>query len=266
MGKSFDEMLKGVLDLQKEVGEFQLGYFRNLATDHIREKQAKDLVTEADVKSEQLLKKGLLDIFPDAAFFGEESGRSGDSKFLWVVDPIDGTTNFVSGLDQFCISVALLEDDKPVLGSIFRPPTQESFTAIDGAGAFHNQRPLAKRGPTTVDSSLIATGFPYRSLDLRRSFYKCADRVLDETRGIRRMGSAALDLAFVASGFFEGFWETDLQPYDVAAGLVLLNETGCSYSDFSGKAYDPFTQRSLVCGAPGVFEFLQGVTASAYEF
>ena len=166
---------------------------------------------------------------------------------------------------QFCISIGLMNQSEPIVGSIYKPTHKEFFTAIAGKGAFHNGRALKKCQPRKLEESLVATGFPYRSMDLRKSFYKCADDVLDSTRGIRRMGSAALDLAYLACGFFQGFWETDLKSYDVAAGLVLLKETGCQYSNFKGQTYDPFNDRTFVAGEPNTYQFLQELTSKHYS-
>ena len=257
-------LLEKIMEVQRSVGSFQLTKFRQLDSSDIQEKQRKELVTQIDIESEKIIKSQLSSLFPEASFLGEESGRSGDSEYLWVVDPIDGTTNFVSGLDQFCISIGLMANNNPILGAIYKPTHKEFFTAIEGNGAFHNGRRLNSKRTVKITESLIATGFPYRSLDLRKSFYKCADEVLDSTRGIRRMGSAALDLANLACGFFQGFWETDLQSYDVAAGLVLLKETGCHFSNFQGEPYNPFVDRSFVAGEPDTFKFLQALTEKYY--
>lgn len=260
-------LLDQVKILQQKVGHYQLKHFRKLPPGSGDEKAERELFSEVDLNSEKKIKKGLESLIPNAGFFGEETGKNGviDNKNkYWVVDPIDGTTNYLSGLDQFNISIGLIVEGTPVLGSIYRPSSGEFFCAIKGLGAWHGRKKLPKHLPMPLGSSLVGTGFPYRSPQMQNSFFKCAEEVLNLSRGIRRLGSAALDLSYVACGYLQGFWETDLMPYDVCAALVLLEETGCPYSIFTGNNYNLLEDKSLVAGLPGVYTELKEIINRHY--
>lgn len=257
-------LLTAMIAAAREAGAFQLSEFRCREPGWGDTKAAHDFVSFVDVESERRIKAELVQALPEAAFYGEETEQRRGAKYTWIVDPLDGTTNYLSGLDHFAVSIALWEGDKPKLAVIYKPTTAELFTAVDGQGAWRNGVILAQAAPMVCESALIATGTPYRSPDTAQAFYHALDQVLKKFRDVRRCGSAALDLAYVAAGFFQGFWEVDLQPYDVAAGLLLLKETGHPYSTFHGSSYDPFQHRSLVTGRPGVYETLQRQVAAAY--
>ena len=262
--KQHQELALEVLNIQKEVGDFQKRYFRNLPPEAVEEKAEKDLVTKIDIESEHLIREKLSQLTPGAEFFGEEMEKSSKRENLWIIDPIDGTTNFVHGLDQFCISIGYFDKSQIQIGCIYKPIGGDTFKAIRDHGLEYNGKPIPKSRSKSMEDSLIATGFPFRSRNLQVAFFKCADKVLEEARGIRRFGSAALDLAYVACGFFQGFWETDLQPYDVAAGILMIEESGCLYSQFSGENYRLFSDDSLVVGSESIFDRLQKITHSCY--
>lgn len=262
---SYAGLLEPVIALTRRIGEFQMSRFRSLPPGGGEEKQKRDLVSEVDFTSEQMLLDSLKTLLPEAGFFGEETGRSGRQDLVWVIDPLDGTTNYLSGLDQFCISVALVGEGGTELGVVLRPASGEVFSAFRGGGLLHNG---ARAQPLPTDMSLaesvIGTGFPYRSHDLVKPFFACAEEVLGESRALRRFGAAALDLSYVACGFLQAFWESDLQPYDVAAALLFLEEQGCTVTNSKGKPYDMFNDRLIICGLPSVHQELIALVSRLY--
>jgi len=198
-----------------------------------------NLVTEMDARAEALVVDGLLAAFPEDAILAEERGaRSGRSGRRWIIDPLDGTTNYAHGLPVFGVSIALEERGRVLLGVVYDPSQRELFVAERGAGAFCNDARLAVSSAATLDASLLATGFPY---DIRVN----PDNNLAEypvfavrTRGVRRMGSAVIDLAWVAAGRFDGFWELRLGPWDVAAGGLMVEEAGGRLTSLTGGPVD----------------------------
>ncbi len=255
--------LENVKGLMRRVGEYQKKQFRTFQHGSGDEKTEREYVSHVDIESEKMLHEGLTEIFPEAAFYGEETLKD-RGEYTWVVDPLDGTINYLSGIDHWAISVALLKGDEPILGVVLKPFSAETFCAIKNFGAFYNNQPLKQVLHLPMKMSLIGTGFPFRSPDTKGHFFPCAEEVLFSSRGLRRIGSAALDLCKVAAGFLQGFFEVDLEPYDAAAGLLMLQETGCQVTNFSGGPYDLFGSRTLVAGFPGVHDELQLICAKHY--
>ena len=254
MGFDFDRDV--VRELVVKVGEFQMGYFRRMEADSTEVKSLRETVSFVDVESEKMLMAGLMPLVEGAGFYGEESGRSGGQDLVWVVDPLDGTTNFLSGLDQFSISVALVEDGVSVFGVVYKPFSGEVYEGEVGKGVRYNGEVRQARMISDPSEALFMTGFPYRSPDRAEGFFRAAAEILTLGRGIRRSGSAALDVAQVSLGWVQGFWETDLQPYDVAAGLVMLRENGMVVTNERGEDFDMFTDTLMVVGQPVVHEDL----------
>jgi len=204
-----------------------------------------DLVTDVDRACEAVILDVLGSAFPEHAILAEESGRRGDHEFLWVVDPLDGTTNFAHGYPQVSVSLALRRGDETMLGIVYDPIREELFVARRGGGAFLNDRRLAVSGASELDVSLLASGFPYdrrEHADFYLSFFKA---FMLRTQGIRRAGSAALDLCWVGAGRVDGFWEWKLKPWDTAAGTLVVEEAGGRVSDFCGDRHDPFGEQTL---------------------
>lgn len=219
-------------------GEILRSYFGK--TFEIRKKGATDLVTEADIRSEKQIIETIRNAFPDHSVLAEESGvREGTARYQWIIDPLDGTTNFSHGLSFFAVSVAFAVGGNVVVGIVFCPITGEIFTAVSGEGAELNGRTIRVSESFPLSESLLVTGFPY---DLKKMhiptlltrFTNC----LKAAQGIRRFGSAALDLCLVACGRFDGFWEQHLNPWDTAAGALIAKEAGATVTDFSNH---PFT-------------------------
>jgi myo-inositol-1(or 4)-monophosphatase len=272
-------LLETIRPAAAEAGLLQLAHWRALHADATaggaswaEEKVSKELVTFVDRESEALIAKALKDALPAASFYGEE-GEKTRSALTWVVDPLDGTTNYVCGLDWFCVSIALFEGEgeasRPVLGLVHRPAADEWLWATRGGGAWESARgQAARRLPpakeTRLRHSLVCTGTPYRSPDTVSAFYEAAAEVTAAALDLRRMGSAALELCQVAAGRIQAFWEADLQPYDVGAALLLLEETGCPVSTFAGSRYDPFVSRGMVTGSPGAAQELREIVARRY--
>ena len=199
-----------------------------------------DLVTEADRKSEALIVTRLKTHFPQHAILAEESGgaKTSTAPYCWHVDPLDGTTNFVHGYPCFAVSIGLLEEGEPLVAVVYNPINRELFTAMRGEGAFLNQRRIGVSSIEKLAKSLLATGFPSQKRTQNPNIFYYWDFTL-HSHGVRRDGSAALDLCAVACGRFEGFWEFGLKSWDTAAGILLVREAGGFVSDFSGLPYHP---------------------------
>lgn len=215
-----------------------------------------DLVTQADVETEKAILEVIREHFPNDHILAEESGGTPELKErTWIVDPIDGTTNFAHGFPNYCISIAFYKDGTPSAGLVFNVPVDELFTAEAGKGAYLNDKPI-KVGPARIaGEALIATGFPYRDLSVLDDYMKVMMKVIRETQSIRRPGSAAYDLACVAAGRFDGFWEYALSAWDVAAGALLIREAGGTISDWNGGEGWLFGKR-LVAGNPAIHHYL----------
>ncbi|EDM28338.1 inositol monophosphatase (Extragenic suppressor protein) [Lentisphaera araneosa HTCC2155] len=258
------KFIEEVERLLQGVGDFQLDNFRDLEVQE-EEKEPRELVSFVDRQSESMLFEGLSPLYPEAEFWGEENGKRGEADWMWLVDPLDGTTNYLNHLDQFSISVALLYKGKPQFGAVYKPISSEFFHAFKGLGFFHNHKQLhSLQTQRSFEKAMIGTGFPYRSPDLKDQFFSLIEDLMPRCRGIRRFGSAALDLSYVAAGWLQGFWESDLQPYDVGAGLLFLEEMGMTVSNHKGEAYDMNVDRMLVTAKPEVHKELLARVADHY--
>ena len=204
-----------------------------------------DFVSSADLRAEQTLQHELGHARPDYAFLMEESGNvaaptpSSDTSRRWIIDPLDGTTNFLHGLPHFAISIALEERGEIIAGVVYDPIKDEMFWAEKGAGAYLNDRRLRVSGRNTLETAVIGTGAPFKGHGEAPQFLAELNAVMAATAGMRRWGSAALDLAYVAAGRFDAFWERDLSPWDTAAGLILVREAGGYVSEINGKSFRP---------------------------
>ena len=201
----------------------------------INDKGYNDFVTEVDLASEREIIRVLKASYPDHAFLGEETGLSHQADNIWIIDPLDGTTNFLHGFPQYCISIALEEKGEITQAVIYDPNRNDLFTATKGQGAYLNQRRMRVSNKSKLKESILGTGFPFRDFQHLPVYLKIFEDVVRGTSGIRRPGSAALDLAYVAAGWFDGFFEINLSKWDIAAGGLLVTEAGGIVSDFSEK-------------------------------
>lgn len=200
-----------------------------------------DLVTRADLESERIIKAAITGNFPDDAILAEESGRSGrdDAEFLWAIDPVDGTINYAHGLPLYCISVGILCENRPVAGIVSMPALRDHYRAVEGEGAFKNGHRIHVSATNDFSRALTVTGFPYDRERVMDDLLTGVRRVLERARGVRRTGSAALDLCWLAEGRFDAYYETNLNPWDTCAGTVILREAGGRMSDFNGNDHVP---------------------------
>jgi myo-inositol-1(or 4)-monophosphatase len=203
--------------------------------DSVEHKGFNDLVSYVDKEAEKQLVAKLHAIFPEAGFITEEGTNTTQGEvYNWVIDPLDGTTNFVHGLPVFAVSIGLMEKDVVVLGVVYEVNRKECFHAYKGGGAFCNETRLQVSKAPNLAASLIATGFPYYQFDLIDRYLNSMKSLMQKTHGLRRLGSAAVDLCYVAAGRTEGYFEYNLNSYDVAAGVILVQEAGGQVTDFAG--------------------------------
>lgn len=207
----------------------------------IRMKGEVDLVTEVDLASEEAIRGVLSRLASGQAILGEEGGQTGSGDYTWIVDPLDGTTNFAHAVPIFCVSIALLEKGKLTAGVVFDPLRDELFAASAGEGATLNNQPIHVTTRQDLNSCLLSTGFAYDYRTSERHNFDAFTAMTRASRGVRRLGAAALDLAYVAAGRFDGFWELGLKPWDTAAGTLLIREAGGLVTTLSGEFYDPNT-------------------------
>lgn len=211
----------------REVGKIHLSYFRGTNLGIETKSNIYDVVTRADKQGEAFLLEQIQKLFPDHAVLGEESGaHAGTGDYLWVIDPLDGTNNFSQGLPVFTVSIGLQYKGEAVLGVVYAPYFDELYTAVKGGGAYLNGKPLRVSAKSALAESVLGTGFPYdKDVNPDNNAGNLVS-ILPSLRGIRRMGSAAYDLACVAAGFLDGYWELALHPWDICAGALLVEEAG----------------------------------------
>jgi len=230
----------------RSAGEVLKQKFGNV--DHIGKKGEIDLVTEADVAAEKIILKMLSSHFPKDNIQSEEAGvRDLSSNRTWIVDPLDGTTNFAHGFPFFAVSIGLEIDAEIVLGIVYNPVMDEFFEARKGQGAFLNDRPIHVSNARNLSDSLLATGFPYDIRERSNRIFEQFRTMLLASRGVRRAGSAAIDMCYVASGRLDGLWEENLKPWDTAAGVVIVSEAGGKLSTCDGQAFTPYRQSLVAC-------------------
>jgi len=221
----------------------------------ISQKQVNDFVTEVDQAAEAAIIETLLAAYPGHGIWAEESGRehgAKDSEFVWIIDPLDGTTNFIHGFPVYCVSIALAVKGKIEQAVIYDPSRNDLFTATKGRGAFLNDRRIRVSKRVRLQESLISTGFPFRPGDDFNTYLSMMGDMMKLTTGLRRPGSAALDLAYVAAGYTDGFFESGLQPWDVAAGSLMVTEAGGLVGNFSGDS-DFLEQKECMAANPRVY-------------
>ena len=229
-------LLKVMSDAARKAARGLNRDFGELAELQVAKKAPADFVSAADLKAEQVLFEELSKARPGYSFHGEERGmiQGTDKTHTWIVDPLDGTTNFLHAIPHFAINIALVRDGAVVAAVTHNPATNETFWAEKGKGAFVNDKRLRVAARTRLEEAVLATGIPFLGHGQHARFLKELHQVSQKVAGVRRFGSAALDLAWVAAGRFDGYWERDLQPWDTAAGLLLIAEAGGKVSDADG--------------------------------
>ncbi len=238
---------------------------QNLDLLKVEHKSYNDFVSEVDKAAEAAILEIITDSYPGHAILAEESGTQGDSEFQWIIDPLDGTTNFLHGFPQYSVSIALAHKGVITQAVVFDPAHNDLFTATKGGGAFLNDRRLRVSKRTRLEDALIGTGFPFRNFDNLDAYLAIFRELVQKTSGIRRPGSAALDLASVAAGRFDGFWEFSLSPWDIAAGTLLITEAGGLVGDLDGEA-NYLKNGHIVAGAPKIFgQLLQTISPHLTE-
>ena len=239
-------MLKETLLKATEAGAQVLKHFFNGQFTIANKSMINDLVTEADIASEKVILDIIKQDFPDHFILSEEKGEiKMDSEYKWFIDPIDGTVNFANGIPLCCVSIGLEKAGEMILGAVYNPIIHEFFFAEKGNGAMLNEQKILVSNKKEVSTSCLVTGFPYSFLDMPNGPLQVFERLLRKGIPVRRLGSAAMDLCWVAAGRFDGFYEHKLQAWDSAAGALIVKEAGGKVTDFNGNAYSPYTPQVL---------------------
>jgi myo-inositol-1(or 4)-monophosphatase len=252
------ELLKTAREAAAEGGEILNRGFRRLKKDQVKLKGAGDFVTELDHRSEEAIIARIRRSFPGHAIQAEESGiAEGESDYRWTIDPLDGTNNYVHGVPVYSVSIAVSRNDEMVTGVVFDPAHGEMFWAVKGEGAFLNGSMIRVSQKEALGDAFLASGFPWRSKQYLELYLDSFRVLFSGSAGVRRMGSAAIDLSYTACGRFDGFWEMKLKPWDIAAGVLIVREAGGVVSDFIGEGQYMKTG-NLLAANPHIFpEMLQ---------
>ncbi len=232
---NLEVICKNVCDLSRETGNFIREQGKTFSMSKVEYKGLNDMVSYVDKSAEKQLVDALMKVLPGAGFITEENTNTTRSdEYNWIIDPLDGTTNFVHGVPCFCISIALQRNQSLVLGVVYEINLDECFYAFENGGAFLNEKRISVSPVKELKSSLLATGFPYSDYHRMKPYMEVFNHFMYNTHGLRRLGSAAADLVYVACGRFEGFYEYGLNAWDVAAGAYIVSQAGGKVSDFSG--------------------------------
>ncbi len=267
---NLDHILQQTIAITKQAGDFMQGEARKFQLSSIEYKGKNDLVSYVDKETEKILVSGLHELLPEAGFITEEGttnvGRA--ERYNWVIDPVDGTTNYVHGLPLYSSSIALMDGDEVVLGVINEPNHGECFHTVKGGPAYLNDMVIKVSPISELANSLLATGFPYSKFENLPVYVEIVQDLMQCTHGLRRMGSAAVDLAYVACGRFEGFFEYNLKPWDVAAGVFLVQQAGGTVTTFSGTDNYIFGGELVSGGAihPEFLKLIQGYWYRGKEY
>jgi myo-inositol-1(or 4)-monophosphatase len=234
--------------------------FKKVKKSDIESKGIKDFVTYVDKLSEERIRNHILKNFPGHAFLGEEDGRFGESEFTWVVDPLDGTKNYICGFEIFAVSVALLQNNEPIVGVIYVPILDKIYWAEKGAGSYLNGEKI-KVSNRPIEQAVVSTGFPFRYVEELNNYLDMLKKAMIAFSGVRRPGAAAVDLALVAEGVFDGFFEMKLSIWDIAAGVLLIQEAGGIYSNFEGGK--DLSSGDVIAGGKEIYDVLYDIVRSS---
>ena len=254
----FEKICNQTIEAVRTAGDYIREMQQQSDATEIEVKGRHNYVTEVDKNAEQMLVKALGSILPEAGFIAEEgtSNNQGERN-NWIIDPLDGTTNFTHGAFPYAVSVGLAENNIPVLGVILELGLNECFYAWKDGGAYVNGKPIHVSKNDSLNNSLIATGFPYTDFSAINGFMETINWFMKNTRGLRRLGSAATDIAWVACGRYDGFYEYGLNPWDVAAGIIILEEAGGKSSDFTGGQEHLFAEEIICSNGWNHHEFVE---------
>jgi len=231
-----EEICHKVCEISRNVGKFMLEERRNFSKGKIEKKGSNDFVSYVDKKAEEIIVKQLQTLVPNAGFLTEEETveQSEHSEYKWIIDPLDGTTNYIHGFSPYAVSIALVKDNQPIVGVVYIVPSDECFYAWQNSKAYLNEEEISGSPILSIEDSLVITGFPYKIEKKIESYLDIIRYFTFNSHGIRRVGSAAADLVYIACGRAEIFYQTDLKPWDVAAGAFIAERAGCCVTDFCG--------------------------------
>jgi myo-inositol-1(or 4)-monophosphatase len=249
-------LLNTAVKAARKGGEIALRHLQHVHQLKVHTKQHNEFVTKVDLEAEAAIIETIRERYPDHAFLAEEGGQQGDGDYVWVIDPLDGTTNYIHGFPVFGVSIALRIKGRLTVAVVYDPNRQEIFTAIRGQGAQVDGHRIRVSNRRDLEDTLIGTGFPYRNKEVIQTYTKMLASVLENTAGIRRPGAAAIDLAYVAAGRLDGFWEFGLKEWDIAAGSLIVREAGGLISELQGNG-DYFKSGNIVVGNPKVHDALR---------
>ncbi|MPM05637.1 Inositol-1-monophosphatase [bioreactor metagenome] len=253
-----ESIIKKISRSAVETGLFQLASVLKLTQNDVKSKGLNDFVSFVDKQSEAMLIEELSRIIPNSSFLAEESGeKHTNSEWTWIIDPLDGTTNYIHGIPLYSISIALMKENELFAGVVHEPNLNETFHAVKGEGAFLNGKPIQVTAISSMKDSLWATGFPYHDFDKIDEYMEFIKYSIKHTHGLRRLGSAAIDLVYTAAGRIDGFFEFGLNPWDVAAGALIVQEAGGVVSDFSGNNGFVFNKEIIACNPALYKEFFE---------
>ncbi|AFL83816.1 inositol monophosphatase/fructose-1,6-bisphosphatase family protein [Belliella baltica DSM 15883] len=251
-----NQILDQTKSIAKEAGAFIRKERQHFDLKKVEEKGFNDLVSYVDKEAEKIIVNKLSKVLPEAGFITEEGTREEENKtYTWIIDPLDGTTNFIHGIPVFCVSIGLMKDNEIVLGVVYEVNLHECFYALKGHGAFCNDTPIRVSAAPSLSQSLIATGFPYSAFAQIDEYLEIMKVLMQKSHGLRRLGSAAADLCYVACGRMDAYFEYNLNSYDVAAGSLIVQEAGGEVTDFK-KGNDFLFGREIIAGNKPVHEGL----------
>ena len=260
-----EEVCKKAIETVKEAGKFIKEERLKFNQNAVEWKGTNDLVSYVDVTAEKILVKGLQEILPESGFLTEEGTiEQATTDYTWIIDPLDGTTNFIHGLPSFGVSVGLRFKDKIVLGIVYEPNADECFYAWKGSKAYLNEKEISVTNNKTLTDCLMATGFPINNHAKIPCYLDIVEHFIKNSRGVRRLGSAAIDLAYVAAGRFDGFYEYNLKAWDVAGGAFIVQQAGGLVTDFNKGDNWLFGQEIIVAN-PHIFDEVQGIVSTNWN-
>ncbi len=260
-----EHIYREVIRLSREIGAWIEDERTRFKSTDIEIKGFNNFVSYVDKQAEERFVAALAALIPESGFIAEEgtSNKKGE-RFNWIIDPLDGTTNYVHGIPFYCTSIALLDNEDLVMGVVYEPNSDECYHALKGQGAHRNFEAISVSDCPTLIQSLLATGFPYDDFERQDDYFKILKQLTHKSRGLRRLGSAALDLVYVACGRFDGFYEYGLNPWDVAAGIIIVQEAGGRVTDFSGENDYIFGEEIVADNGKISSEFLS-VSSDGFE-